>query len=172
MLNFLNKILLNNYFLVLVTLLCIFKIIFYFFIPLNILGNAPHDDFLFYRLGKSITEFNWLGTYDPLTLIKGPIYSFFLSLSMFFQIPLRIVEALFSIIASLYFLLSTSKIFNTTYSRIFIFILINFFPFVFTATEYRLLRDSIYIYLLLFILSDILFILLNTKLKAFYIRFY
>jgi len=150
------------------------KLIFYYFIPLNILANAPHDDLLFYKLGKSISDFNWLGDYDQLTLIKGPIYPIFLSFSILLNIPLRLLEGILSLLASVYFLNSTSKIFSTNRSKLIIFVLINFFPFVFTSLEYRILRDSIYIYLFLFIISDIFFIIYHStdKLKVIFSRFY
>ncbi len=173
--NFLNKLLLKKinliYFFIFFGLI---KLIFYYFIPVNILANAPHDDFLFYRLGKSISDFNWLGDYDQLTLIKGPIYPIFISLSIFLSIPLRIMEGILSLLASIYFLNSTSKIFSSNRSKLIIFLLINFFPFVFTSLDYRILRDSIYIYLFLFILSDIFYIILHSsdKVKLSFLRFY
>lgn len=167
---FFNKIkIYQNSFIYLIFFISLLKIILYYFIPINILGNAPHDDYLFYRLGKSISEYNWLGQYDQLTLIKGPIYPLFISVSIYFHIPLRILEALFSILASLYFLNSTRFLFKSINIRLIIFILISFFPFIFTALEYRVLRDSVYIYLLLFILSDIFFILTNHKLPKIFL---
>jgi len=163
-----------NFFYFLLFLIVFLKSILYFFIPINVLGNAPHDDYLFYRLGESISNFSWLGNYDQLTLIKGPVYPLFLSFSIFFNIPLRILEVFISSLSIIYFIFSISHLIKEKKLLIIIFILLSFFPFVLTALEYRILRDSIYIYLLLFIISDFIFLATNdiSKIKSIILRFF
>mgnify|MGYP000892846643 CR=1 FL=1 len=130
------------------------RLLFGYFVPLNILYNAPHDDFLFYRLASSITAFEWLGDYDQLVLLKGAGFPIFLSLSNFFGIPIRVLESAFLSFASAY--LITSPIFKnlTNISKIIIFIIIIFIPFQYTALDFRLLRDMIYPWLLFIVMGS------------------
>lgn len=138
-----------------------------YFVPLNILYNAPHDDFLFYRLANSITDFNWLGDYDQLVLLKGAGFPIFLSLSKFFYVPLRILEAAFLSFAAAY--LVTSPIFKnfTDVSKFIIFVIIIFIPFQYTALDYRLLRDMIYPWLLLIAMGSMARLILSNQSKKF-----
>lgn len=47
----------------------------------QLLPFASHDDFLFVRLAASISQSQWLGPVDQLTLAKGPGYPIFISLT-------------------------------------------------------------------------------------------
>jgi hypothetical protein len=80
----------------------IIKLIYSFYIPINIIPSSPHDDYLFYRLAESISEFKWLGGYLNTTLIKGPIYPLFISISIFTHIPLRLIESVLIISVAFY----------------------------------------------------------------------
>lgn len=54
--------------------------------------DAAFDDRLFARLANSIMDGQWLGSYDKLTLAKGPGYPAFMALTSYAGIPLRLAE--------------------------------------------------------------------------------
>ncbi len=58
------------------------------------LGYAAHDDVLFLRLADSLLHGNWLGTYDQLTLAKGPMYSFWIAAMALLHVPLYFAQHL------------------------------------------------------------------------------
>ena len=137
-----------------VVLLTIVRCVFGYFVPLNILHHAPHDDLLFYRLGVSISEFDWLGVYDQLILLKGAGFPVFLALSDLLFLPLRVSEALAICLASAFFL--SAPVFEKMElkTKVFIFALVVFVPFQFGALDYRILRDIIYPWILIAVLGS------------------
>lgn len=145
-------------------ILSITKLIFSYFIPLQFIP-APHDDYLFYRLAESIANLKWLGVFDQTTLIKGFSYPFFLSLSIFFSIPLRLIEALLLCIAGLYFVAAMRKISNNLYLSLVLYAAIIFSPLQYGLIDYRLLRDMIYFPLILIFISAIFYIYLQADKK-------
>ncbi len=54
--------------------------------------DAAFDDRLFAKLANSIRDGHWLGSYDNLTLAKGPGYPLFMALASGAGIPLRLAE--------------------------------------------------------------------------------
>lgn len=138
------------------------KIIFSYYIPVNLNPGAPHDDTLFYRLGLNISNGLWLGAYDPTTLIKGIGYPLFISLAIKSHVPIRILESLLICGSSLYLILSLSKFFNKRILAIGLTILV-FYPYQYGPLDFRLLRDMIYPQLLLIIFSSVFFIINNSS---------
>ncbi|MBM9520051.1 hypothetical protein JWG39_09520 [Desulforhopalus vacuolatus] len=55
---------------------------------------TPHDDYLFVKLAKHILSGAWLGPYDQVTLIKGPIYPLFIAVAHHTGMPLLLVQHL------------------------------------------------------------------------------
>lgn len=153
---------LSNYYLIIIFVIAIIKICFSLFIPINLILTAPHDDSLFLSQAYSLSNLEWLGNYSNLTMIKGPIFPIFLSTSLTFNIPLRIFESLLIIGSSLLFLKALNYFEFNKKIKIFIFILLIFFPIVYSSIEYRLLRDMIYPWLLLLIISQVIIILGST----------
>jgi hypothetical protein len=137
-----------------VILISIARCIYGYFIPLNVLHHAPHDDLLFYRLGVSIANFEWLGLYDQLILLKGAGFPLFLAIVNMLFLPLRVGEALIICAASAYFL--SSPIFSKMgmKTKVGLFAVIVFIPFQFGALDYRILRDMIYPWVLLAVLAS------------------
>ncbi|MES1168868.1 MAG: hypothetical protein ABUL61_06825, partial [Oleiharenicola lentus] len=58
------------------------------------LGYAGHDDVLFLRLADSLLHGDWLGTYDQLTLAKGPMYSCWIAVMALLHVPLYFAQHL------------------------------------------------------------------------------
>ena len=73
---------------------------------LFIIGYAGQDDQLFINLAHSILNGDWLGSYNNMTLIKGPFYPLFLAANHLTHIPLLITEQILYIVAVFAFLFS------------------------------------------------------------------
>ncbi|WP_159082148.1 hypothetical protein [Rhodanobacter thiooxydans] len=63
--------------------------------PIAVHAEAVHDDQLFISMGERIADGHWLGSYDQLTLIKGPGYPLFLAINAWLGIPISLSEVLF-----------------------------------------------------------------------------
>jgi hypothetical protein len=59
-----------------------------------IVRQTSYDDGLFVRLADSLRSGDWLGSYDSLTLAKGPAYPTLLTLTSWLQVPIKPVEQL------------------------------------------------------------------------------
>ena len=94
--------------------LCLIKIIFSYFLPINLIPYLIHDDFLFYQLGDNIANSHWLGSYQTTTLIKGFVYPAFISFAIKLYLPIRILEAALVCASAFYFLFSLKKFFSQT----------------------------------------------------------
>lgn len=157
-----KKLFVNNYYLLLILIVTITKVTYSYYIPINILPNAVHDDALFFRLAENITKFEWLGPYENTTLIKGFTYPLFISLSILLDIPIRCLEAILVCASSFYFLtIFKKKIPN--YLQLILYSILIFYPYLYSASDFRLLRDMIYSQLLLVLFSSILHIFISQK---------
>lgn len=93
---------------------------------------TPHDDYLFVRLAKNILAGEWLGPYDQITLIKGPVYPLFIAFSHHTGLPLltaqHLVYCLFAILA----VVALRPLIKSRWVLMAIFFLILFNPFTYT----------------------------------------
>jgi hypothetical protein len=147
-----------NKYLIAIFFLSLLKITYSYFIPFNILANAIHDDFLFYRLGESIASGNWLGRYDNTTLIKGFVYPGFISISILTHIPLRILESVLICISALYLISFLGLLKLSKAYRIILYAFIIFYPLQYSSIDFRLLRDAIYPQLLILIFVSLFYL--------------
>ncbi len=79
---------------------------------LSIIGNATFDDRHFINQASSILQGHWLGTYNNMTLIKGPFYPIFIALSNLIHAPLLLSEQVLYLLACAIFLISMSPLIN------------------------------------------------------------
>ena len=70
----------KSIFIISIIVLSILKYVLVHDLPLTALVLANEDDYLMFKLAKSILEGNWLGTYEYNTLIKSPVFPFFVVL--------------------------------------------------------------------------------------------
>lgn len=63
-------------------------------LPMWIFAQGRHDDALFVRLGREISEGRWLGAYDQYTLMKGPGYPLFLAGNAWLGLPISFTHAI------------------------------------------------------------------------------
>lgn len=143
-----------------------------FFLPIALNANAPHDDTLFFRLGLEFSSLNWLGNYFSGTFLKGPIFPIFIGISQILDVPLRFLESVLIIFCSFYFIKSLEKMNFDKIILLLIFFLLIFYPFNNSAANYRLLREIIYPWFLLLIISELIYIYYNiindSKLKIYF----
>jgi hypothetical protein len=143
----------------LLIIISIFKLVTSFFIPINFIQSALHDDALFVEQALALSNLNWLGEFNNRTMIKGAIFPIFLNTSLIFHIPLRLLESLLVIFSSLFFIRSLNFFKLSNNIKIILFILLIFSPIIYSSLDYRILRDMIYPWLLLLILSQLIIIL-------------
>src|SRR5262249_29682919 len=55
--------------------------------PVSVRMDQRYDDALFIRLGEAIASGRWLGDYNVLTLVKGPVFPLLLAGASFTGIP-------------------------------------------------------------------------------------
>lgn len=149
--------LLGDHFYQIIIFFVILKFFTSYFIPLNIHAGSPHDDTLFYDNAINLSKLNWLGDYNQLTLIKGPIFPFFLSISIKLGIPFRIWEAFLICGSTLYFIYVLKK--KSLISEKFLcvlFIIIIFDPFQYISIYFRVFRENVYPWFLLLLFTAIL----------------
>ena len=144
--------------------LCLLKLIFAYFLPVNLISYLNHDDFLFYRLAENIAQTNWLGEYQATTLIKGFVYPAFLALSLKTHLSMRLLEAILVCTSSYYFVSSLHRFFKPKFLLV-LFAMLLFYPLQYGATEFRLVRDAIYPQLLLLIFTALFFLYQHPKNK-------
>jgi hypothetical protein len=64
------------------------------------MGSSEIDSGLFVRLGSSLAHGQWLGSFDWLTLAKGPAYPALLAVSSRLDVPVKIAEQLTYLLAA------------------------------------------------------------------------
>lgn len=137
--NFLTKHFKTLLFLITTVLLKLYLI---FSFPIQIIGNSKYDDFLFVKLAKNIVEGNWLGPYNDTTLCKGPIFSIFIALNSYTNIPIKISEYLLYVLSVIFFFSFYKKYCKKKYLPELLFLLLIFCPYI--ELENRIVREGIY----------------------------
>jgi len=109
------------------------------------LGSAGYDDLLGMKLARSILEGNWLGTYDNLTLMKGPMYSIWLSLNFLIGTPLLFAQQCLYLVACAAMIYALRPIFQNSVLLMLGYALLLFNPISYDGwVAERLYRTSIY----------------------------
>lgn len=106
--------------------------------------EAIHDDVLFLKLAESISRGAWLGGYDNLTLVKGPIYPFFIAFAHFWGIPLFFAEFLLLVFGSALMAHALKPVLQNRSIQLMIFGVLLFNPMTANLHVTRILRDSFY----------------------------
>jgi hypothetical protein len=124
-----------------------FKLWLFSGLSVGIDAMAMHDDFLFIRQANSILNGKWLGDFNNLTLVKGPFYPVFLTLSHKAGLPLiltqQLLYALACILAALPLAIVSKRFQKTVFVGSFLILLFN--PFSFDGNlNLRINRPAIY----------------------------
>lgn len=136
------------------------------FIPENINLDSPHDDYLGVRLASALLHGNWLGHWDNTTLLKPPMYSFFLFVAHWIPIKTVVLVQILLLGSFLWFAKIASgaqiesKTYQTSAVRV-IFAILALNPLLFSASFSRIYRNQIYVILLCYLFVSTLALLIR-----------
>jgi hypothetical protein len=132
-------------------------------LPVSIYTTANHDDAWFVKNAENILRGHWFGNFDHMTLIKGPAYSYFLSLNYIFGLPLTFTTSLLYVIACIVLISGLRRAGLEASLAIGLFALLLFQPALFQT---RIIRDNIYYSLTLLSFAGIVYISLEKRAKV------
>jgi len=118
--------------------------------PLWARADFIQDDLLFVRLANHLLQFDWLGPYDNLTLVKGPFYPLWIAFSFLAGVPLLLSQHLLYIAACLVADQALHPLIERPATRLALFTLLLLNPATFGFTFTCVLRDTLYSGLTLF----------------------
>jgi hypothetical protein len=113
-------------------------------LPLAFLPEAGADDGLFMRHAASLLAGHWLGSYDQMTLVKGPGYPWFLALASLTGLPVSLAHVLFQLIAVGALALAILRITGSSALAVITFMALALHPVGYSAGLQRVIRDQIY----------------------------
>jgi hypothetical protein len=109
---------------------------------MQVYGFAHADDGLFIKLGQSLAEGKWLGSFDQFTLVKGPGFPAFLAVNKLIGIPITLSVALFHCIAITIFVIICNRFIRNCLISAILFTLLLWHSSSFDLR--RVLREDIY----------------------------
>lgn len=133
--------------------------------PINAQVTLIYDDALMISQANSILKGEWLGEYNCLTLIKGPITPIFMAISNLLHIPFLIAQDIFYILSCLLLIFVFRKIIKSNFARIITLIVLIFHPIIYSTELCRTYRDGIYLALIIYLIACTFGIFLNRKEK-------
>lgn len=107
-------------------------------------GAARFDDFLFLNLAHHLQSGAWLGPYDELTLIKGPVYPIWIALVSTLQLPLLPAQQVFHAAACLLAVYALRTVIPNQWARLGLIAVLLFDPATYESTSQRVIREGIY----------------------------
>ena len=134
--------------------------------PINAIVKNTYDDALMIEQAKSILKGKWLGKYNCLTLVKGPITPIFMAIANILHIPFLIAQDIFYILACALLVYVLGKLIKNNTVKFIIFVLLIFNPIIFSTELCRTYRDGIYTALIIYMLAFTFGIYLNKKEKV------
>ncbi len=123
-------------------------------VPVTLLNGAQLDDDLFLRSAISLTHHRWLGTFDELTLAKGPAYPVFIAFTHVVGLPLKLGEQLTLLLAALALAGSVWYVTRRPVVATAVFVAIALEPASFSAANSRVFRDGWYASLALLLVAS------------------
>lgn len=118
---------------------------------------TPHDDYLFIRLAKNLLSGEWLGPYNQVTLIKGPVYPLFIAASHLAGIPLLLSQQLLFSLACVIAISALRPLSANRYLLMACFALLLFNPFLYNyPVPGRAFREGFSISLVLIVFATLL----------------
>ncbi len=105
---------------------------------------APIDDELFFKMAQSITQGNWLGDYNWLTLSKYPLFSIWLAFLHALSVPYLLGGQILYVLACLAALFAVLPIIKGNKMRLALFFILVFNPVqTAAAVQLRVYRENI-----------------------------
>ena len=130
---------------------------------LTAFGNAFHDDRLFLNLATNLVNGTWLGTYNSLTLAKGPMYPMWIATISEVGIPLLLAQQLLYICAGLVLILALRRLVTNNLVLTLIYSLYLFNPITSGGCVTRVIREGIYPALTILVVACMIGIVLRYK---------
>lgn len=131
--------------------------------PINAIVQNTYDDALMIEQAKSILKGKWLGEYNCLTLVKGPITPIFMAIANVLHIPFLIAQDIFYILACALLVCVLGKLIKNNTVKVIMFVSLIFNPIIFSTELCRTYRDGIYTALIIYMLAFTFGIYLNRK---------
>ena len=144
-------------FVLIIAVLSLVKLWLAMALPVTALGFA-HDDLLFLRLADSFLDWatlfhgNWLGTFDYLTLSKGPMYPLWVAFCFVLGVPLLLGQQLLYMLAGVTLLLALRKLNVKPFFLVLLYVCYLFG----SAITVRVVGEGIYPALSVFILAGLI----------------
>jgi hypothetical protein len=108
------------------------------------LGNAGRDDALFVDLAHNISEGIWLGRYNALTLVKGPMYPLWIAALHRLDVPLFFGQHLLYTFACVLVIRALRPLRLHPAALLLVFALLLFNPMTWSVIALRVVRIGIY----------------------------
>lgn len=113
--------------------------------PVVAIGGAGHDDRLYLALADSILRGEWLGSYNQMTLAKGPMYSLWIAGTVVVGLPLPLANHLLYLAGCLLLVIALRPKLPSAASAGFLFLLLWWNPMTFEMPVLgRVLRQNLY----------------------------
>lgn len=136
---------------------------------MSALTNTGHDCSLFIKLAYSLSNGDWLGSYNLLTLIKGFGYPLFISITNYFGIPLFLAEHLLYAFAVLLLVKALSPLIVNQGWRFALFVILMFNPAATSSIVTTIMREGFFYTLSLIVVAGFTGMYLRRKNKPKYL---
>jgi hypothetical protein len=121
--------------------------------PVTAIGPAALDDALFLRLAQSLLDRQWLGPFDDGTLAKGMLYPFFIAMAFLADLPLKTAQQLFYLAVCAGVARWVARRACSPALGLVLFTALAFNPLMWLPFMARVIRENIYVSLVLLVLA-------------------
>ena len=147
----------NKKFLIAIFLLIILKLSLVMGNKMHPIPYAGHDDMLMYSRAVSISNGEWLGSYNNLILAKGAFFSIWLAFLNILSMPMLIGNEILYTASCLFLVWSINNIIINKKILLLIFAVLLFNPVTLGCSELlRIYRDGIFPALIIFVIAGII----------------
>ena len=138
-------------------IITLFRVLVAMKIPLFLQADAYYDDYLYVLYSKSLLRFQWLGSFNELTLAKGCSFSFFMLFNYIFGIPYSFALIITYIFSIAIFLKTIKRIICNKYFLFFTYIYLLFSPVMLHAENIqKVYRGGLLISFSLLVISGVI----------------
>jgi len=156
-----------------ISYLCCYKLWLSSVVPFTVPQFNPHDQTWFFNTARSINTNDWLVEYNHFTLIKGPVYSMFMSVTSDLGINFKFAINLTYVLSCISFLFALKTFIANRLALLVAFTLLIANPVTFSDVWTQPMRENLYISLILVYLSSIIALISlsiqNDNKKAIYV---
>ena len=131
--------------------------------PINFIPENKYDDALMLEQANSILQGKWLGDYNSLTLVKGPLTPMFIALLSKLHIPFLLGQEVLYDISCLFLVHAISKTIKNKKVIYVIFAILLYNPITFSSEICRVYRDGLYTSLTMLLVAFSYSIFFNRK---------